>query len=243
VTGLDEIRERWANFDLRAVGISGTFAEVDTLRGAPEDVAALLAEVKRLRAQAESADLLGKHAGLLKEVGDELTRAEGKFGPMASPHEGCAVIAEELDELWDEVKADATRGRMREEALQVGAMALRFVVDLCSTGRTGSGDESAVAAAKDEVYEERDRCVAFIVRLAQRLGYEVWLGQHDLSDKDWDPEWRNIVFVQLPTGQLSWHVHASELRLFDGIQLRLDGGHAWDGHTTEEKYQRMEKYR
>lgn len=61
----------------------------------------------------------------------ELDSAMRKFGPFASPHEGYAVILEELDELWVEVKAHDLDG-MREEAIQVAAMALRFLVDICT---------------------------------------------------------------------------------------------------------------
>ena len=47
-----------------------------------------------------------------------------------------AVIAEELDELWDEVKLNPRKNpqrnaTMREEAIQVAAMAIRFVLDVC----------------------------------------------------------------------------------------------------------------
>ena len=38
---------------------------------------------------------------ILAEVSAELERAERAFPPFNSPHEGYAVIAEELDELWD----------------------------------------------------------------------------------------------------------------------------------------------
>lgn len=65
------------------------------------------------------------------EVYNEVLKAVGKHAPMHSPHEGWAVIQEELDELWDEVKAD--RGRMlsaRKEAIQVAATAIRYLVDL-----------------------------------------------------------------------------------------------------------------
>lgn len=69
---------------------------------------------------------------VLGEVRDELERAVRQHGPMASPHEGKAVIEEELDELWEHVKADTGRGpEARAEALQVAAMALRYVHDLC----------------------------------------------------------------------------------------------------------------
>lgn len=55
--------------------------------------------------------------------------------PFNSAHEGYAVLREEVDELWDEVKKGGTeprsRERMRKEALQVAAMALRFVLEVC----------------------------------------------------------------------------------------------------------------
>ena len=69
---------------------------------------------------------------LAREAAAELRFAMGKHGSMAGPHEGYAVILEELDELWDEVKRQvADRKSMRKEALQVAAMALRFVRDVC----------------------------------------------------------------------------------------------------------------
>lgn len=63
------------------------------------------------------------------EIVAEYIRATSKFGAFASTHEGYAVILEELDEAWSEIKANAT-GRAIEEMIQVGAMALRFVVDM-----------------------------------------------------------------------------------------------------------------
>lgn len=65
-------------------------------------------------------------------VRDELIRAWSKHpGQFNNAHEGYAVLKEEVDELWDEVKVDMayTRGGMKE-AIQTAAMAIRFVVEL-----------------------------------------------------------------------------------------------------------------
>lgn len=71
----------------------------------------------------------------LRWVTRELEKARGKFPAFNSPHEGKAVIEEELDELWQHVKANTgTTDEALEEAIQVAAMALRYVVDL-SEGR------------------------------------------------------------------------------------------------------------
>ena len=64
---------------------------------------------------------------------DELCSATTKNGIFHSAHECYGVLLEELDELWDEVKKkDCNRDidLMRKEAVQVGAMALRFIVDI-----------------------------------------------------------------------------------------------------------------
>jgi len=68
------------------------------------------------------------------EVLRELLRAVEKFTPFHSGHEGYAVILEELDELWDEVKkrpSERNTQKMRGEAVQVAAMAIRFITDVC----------------------------------------------------------------------------------------------------------------
>lgn len=59
----------------------------------------------------------------------ELYRAVDKFPKFNSTHEGYAVIKEELDELWTEVMSN-NRDLAVEEAVQVAAMAIRFITDL-----------------------------------------------------------------------------------------------------------------
>lgn len=68
----------------------------------------------------------------LKLAQSALEKAQAKHAPMRGEHEGYAVILEELDELWDEVKAQKIdRNALLKEALHVSAMGLRFVVDVC----------------------------------------------------------------------------------------------------------------
>jgi len=75
----------------------------------------------------------GKLSSILILVGDEFVRASSKNPEFNSCHEGYAVILEELDELWDQVKMKSSKRsvvNMREEAIQVAAMAIRFYHDL-----------------------------------------------------------------------------------------------------------------
>jgi hypothetical protein len=71
---------------------------------------------------------------IVHEVAVEVARARSKHRSMTSAHEGYAVILEELDELWEEVKIkECSPERMRSEAIQVAAMAIRFVLDVCGS--------------------------------------------------------------------------------------------------------------
>lgn len=64
----------------------------------------------------------------LRRVRTELIAATRKFPRFNSQHEGYAVLREEVDELWDDVKSNKT-SNAREEAIQVAAMAVRFFLD------------------------------------------------------------------------------------------------------------------
>lgn len=66
----------------------------------------------------------------LAAVRREYLRAIEKFPQFNSGHEGYAVIQEEVDELWDDVKSNAPREVAKKEAIQIAAMAVRFVTDI-----------------------------------------------------------------------------------------------------------------
>ena len=69
---------------------------------------------------------------VLVEMAQEYQRARVKFPPFHSAHEGYAIIKEELDELWGYVKANQVF-RSRKEAVQVGAMAIAFIMEASIT--------------------------------------------------------------------------------------------------------------
>lgn len=52
----------------------------------------------------------------------------------------------------------------------------------------------------------------------------------------WDEEWHGCVYIDLPTGQASWHYHESQAHLFAHLSPYTK---PWDGHTTDEKYERL----
>ena len=65
----------------------------------------------------------------LADVRAEVVRAEALFPPFNSAHEGYAVLKEEVDELWDDVKKNR-KWQARGEAIHVAAMAVRFLRDI-----------------------------------------------------------------------------------------------------------------
>ena len=86
-------------------------------------------------------------------------------------------------------------------------------------------------AEKAAVYRERDQIVAVLSKLwpshlAKHLG-------------EWEDDWRNIVCIHSPVGQVSWHIHDSEMSLFNHLEITLSD---WDGHTTPEKYERLSEW-
>jgi hypothetical protein len=73
------------------------------------------------------------YARALRDVGHELDGALRKFKRFNSAHEGYAVILEEVRELEREIfKRQKKRkpAKMRAEAVQVAAMAVRFILDV-----------------------------------------------------------------------------------------------------------------
>ena len=63
---------------------------------------------------------------LSKEFFDSINKHDAIFN---SAHEGYAVIKEELEELWDGIKKDDW-DNIEEEAVQVGAMAMKLLYSL-----------------------------------------------------------------------------------------------------------------
>ena len=82
----------------------------------------------------------------------------------------------------------------------------------------------------DLAYSERNELVAFVSKL-----YPSHLTTHPDED-EWEDDWRWIVCVHSPAGQLSLHIHDSELSKFDHL---LNAANHWDGHTSEVKYSRL----
>lgn len=84
-------------------------------------------------------------------------------------------------------------------------------------------------ARKDAAYLERNQVVAALATAFPS-------GIARTAIPGWSDDWHGCVYIDLPTGQCSWHYHDSHAHLF--AHLPAYAG-KWDGHTTEEKYERL----
>ncbi len=70
---------------------------------------------------------------ILNRVRHEFIKASNKFPSFNSEHEGFAVLLEEIDELWQNVKLNQKNEQrlslIVNEAIQVSAMAIRLIYD------------------------------------------------------------------------------------------------------------------
>lgn len=86
--------------------------------------------------------------------------------------------------------------------------------------------------SKNRAYKERNQLVAALSRI-----FESHLCKHNEADASWERDWLWIVCIHAPiVGQMTWHLHDSDLSMFKHLR---EGSNHWDGHTNEQKYQRL----
>lgn len=144
----------------------------------------------------------------------------------------------EIGALLDEY-ADAVRGyevwcheTARVDSLRERRDSARATLDRALAGLAAERDEQR--AAKDGAYEERNRVVAALARTVIANGGVAGIARTAIEG--WSEDWHGCVYIDLPTGQASWHFHESQRELFAGLPPYTRG---WDGHTTLEKYERL----
>lgn len=143
------------------------------------------------------------------------------------PDDALRSLADQIDALRAELAA--------AKAECEGQYKITLIKEECGVQYLTERDAALAKLAemekqKNMVYHERDQLVAALAKQ-----FPASLERHP-EHETWDDDWRWIIFIDLPTGQVSWHIHDSELLLFSHVPRR---GWRWDGHSTEEKYRRL----
>ena len=83
--------------------------------------------------------------------------------------------------------------------------------------------------SRDQAYLERNRLVRLLASIFPS-------GIKKTAIEGWSEDWHNCVYIDLPTGQCSWHYHDSQQHMFADLpHYEKD----WDGHSTPVKYDRV----
>ena len=118
--------------------------------------------------------------------------------------------------------------RLREHEIHLDAWGKEAIHDADIVEEAADHIEK-LESVRDGAYTERNRLVAFLSNIYPS-------GVKKTAIPGWDEAWHNCVYIDLPVGQASWHYHNDEAHLFAHLPPYES---EWDGHTTEEKYERI----
>ena len=139
---------------------------------------------------------------------------------------------EEIEEIKDWWLTINVRTHVPTE---VANKALDDIPTLLSALEAAQEENKGLRKRKDDAYEERNRVVAALARAAVQIGLKAIRTRTAIEG--WSEDWHGCVYIDLPTGQVSWHYHDSHAGLFDWLP---EGEMEWDGHDTSEKYRRVD---
>ena len=91
--------------------------------------------------------------------------------------------------------------------------------------------DKATSSTKEEAYFDRNQAVLALAKLARMQGYKVGLR----SDPD-EPDWP-VLMIDLPTGQVGWHLPKAEV-VGEWPVYEAE----WDRHPLVVKRDRMNKF-
>lgn len=86
--------------------------------------------------------------------------------------------------------------------------------------------------SNDEYYSIRNDLIYDAVNHAKKGGLKAGFCVHtpvqDIIDKGWDYRWGVVAYIELPTGQISWHIESPDIQ--------------YDGHDYKDKLNRMREF-
>lgn len=138
---VDELAKQWRRLQMTPVVDDDYPAVRSSYEGAVNRMLkACMANGRRPVSEGNELRIIGDglYADIIRAVSHECGEAINRWPAMNSAHEGYAVLAEEVDELWSHVKTNQRKrdlAAMWKEAIQVAAMAVRFALDVCNEER------------------------------------------------------------------------------------------------------------
>lgn len=76
----------------------------------------------------------------------------------------------------------------------------------------------------NKAYTQRMLVVRLLAVTAGSVGFSFGIGKD--NNEHWDDEWRNVIYIDLPHGQFSWHIAPHDLHLFSDFPPYKGN---WDG--------------
>lgn len=140
---------------------------------------------------------------------------------------------------WAVISGEGQDAVVHKTFLKNDGQSAEYYADGFNAALLGATNAALNRAKIDKTYArlERNRLVAALSKLFPSIRTK--------TDIDgWDPKWHNVVYIVLPTGQVSWHYHDDHEPMFEHVMYRdpqLES--MWDGHDTEEKYKRLSALR
>jgi len=132
------------------------------------------------------------------------------------------------DDLRQDLERLASQQRIRATLSETVRAALELGISILQQD-TETSDKKLESDTLQEAYLDRNQAVQLVAILAKLVGYPVGMKRDDA----WP-----IIYIQLPTGQVSWHLPLSQVR----VAKIADDEFSWDGHSLDEKRQRIEQY-
>lgn len=184
--------------------------------------------------------LANEAAATICAQAEQLAAAEAKLAALQSA-EGCDIEGAKHAYALELGKGFSTHDIALSAALAVGCAPLRMKME-ADRQHWGKLVEDAVALnaaseavierlrkREDEAFTERNCVVGALSKLFPA-------GTKDTNIPGWDPHWHHTVYIDLPTGQVSWHCHDRDRGMW--AHLKPYQGE-WDGHDTPTKYARL----
>lgn len=85
-------------------------------------------------------------------------------------------------------------------------------------------DIANLTKQNNQLYTERAFAAIALARMALLAGFKAGVGKDDKEQND--DEWRVVLYVETPAGQVSWHIAPDDQTLLEGLPA-YDG--VWDG--------------